>query len=126
MKTVIAFIIILLLCTGAQLQAAKPIPSYKAPVIRVANFTEKHHKNDLKSEPKGRRYMMVVAQVAGPSRDPIFIWVYSLDKRSILGPYTIIGSGELTVPIDDRLWGVLVKCDTKVVVSVWTDPPVTD
>jgi hypothetical protein len=122
MKRVVVFILVLLLSTGAHLQASKPIPSYKQPVSRLANFTEKHHNNDSKSDPKGKRYMVVVAQVAGPSREPVVIWVYSLDGQDISGPFMIIDSGEITVPIDNRLWGVLVECEEKTVVSVYTQP----
>ena len=67
--------------------------------------------------------MMVVSQVAGPSKDPVFVWVYSLDGRDILGPYCIIGNGGLSVTVDNRLWDVMVQCSDKKIVSVWTDPP---
>jgi hypothetical protein len=121
MKKLILFLMILTLGAGINLQAAKPIPSYKEKVSRVANFKEKHL-GDFGPDNgiKGKRYMVVVAQVAGPSKTPITIWVYSLDLRDIMGPYTVEGSGEIEVPIDGREWGVLVQCEDKCSVSVWT------
>lgn len=121
MKTMIVFILMIFLGAGYQLQASQPIPSYNDPVSHRADFKEKHHNNDPKFDPKGKRNMIIIAQVIGPAKLPVVGWVYSLDKQDILGPFTIVDDQELSVPIDDRLWGVLIECDAKVLVSVWTD-----
>ena len=71
MKTGIVFFLIIFFSTSFVLQASKPIPSFHNPVSRVANFTEKHHDNDSKSNDKGRRYMVVVTNVAGPYKPPL-------------------------------------------------------
>ena len=121
MKTLFAFLVVVFLGTTMPLQAARPIPSYKAPVTHRANFEEKHHKDGDKMDPKGKRNMIIVSNVIGPAKLPMTIWVYSLDGKEILGPYTIIGSGELVVPIDGRPWGIVVEFEGKATVSVWTD-----
>jgi hypothetical protein len=124
MKKLFTFLMILALGAGIhlQLQASKPIPSFNTQIYNVANFQEKHLTgDDPNSGIKGKRNMYIVAQIAGPSKTPIIIWVYSLDGRDILGPYILYGSGEISVPIDDREWGVLIQCSDKVVVSVYTD-----
>ena|ERR1035438_9992668 len=121
MKKTIATLLIVLVGTVLQMQASKPIPSFQDLVARRANFTEKHHDQDSKPDPKKKRNMIIVCQVAGPNGAPIQIWVYSLDQKDVLGPYVLIDKGTLTVPIDDREWGVLVECDTKVYMSVLTD-----
>lgn len=121
MKTIILFILIVFLGAGSRLQAGKPIPSYNDPISHAADFREKNHNNDPKSDPKEKRGMIIVAQGIGPAKLPVSIWVYSIDKMDISGPFTIIGYGELIVPVDDREWGVLFECDGKAVVSVWTD-----
>jgi len=120
MKKIIIFLMILTLGAGISLQASRPIPSYKTK-ITSANFQEKHQSTDNSNfGQKGRRYMMVIAQVSGPSKDPIFIWVYSLDGRNVQGPFILFGGGEISAPIDDRDWGSIIQCANKCTVSVWT------
>lgn len=122
MKKLISFLMILILGAGIHLQASKPIPSYKVQVSKDANFQEKTNRpNGPNYDLAGKRDMIIWITVAGPSTDPISIWVYSLDKQDILGPYILYDSGEISVPIDDRNWGVIVQCDVQVTVSVYTD-----
>lgn len=123
MKKLITFLMILALGAGINLQASQPIPSYNAHCYKDANFQEKHHDYDGKDQKK-KRNMIIIVQVAGPSGDPapIYITPYSLDMRTVLGPYVIYsGAGTITVPIDDRDWGVIVQCDDKVYVTVTID-----
>jgi len=122
MKSIFVFFIVVILSAGTQLEASRPIPSYKDAVSKTANYKEKQHNEDLKTDPKGKRSMIIVANVVGPAKTPITIWVYSLEGHTVLGPFVIYGDGELTVPIDNRPWGVVVQCDGKVVISVWTVP----
>ena len=120
MKKFITFLMILTLGAVISLQASKPIPSYNAQ-IQKANFEENHQASANQNfGEKGRRYMMVMSQVAGPSKTPIFIWVYSLDGVDIQGPFIVYGSGEISAPIDGREWGAVVQCTDKIIVSVWT------
>lgn len=122
MKKLISFLLILVLGASIQLQASKPIPSYKQKVDKAANFQEKNNGGDTYNPGmKGKRNMLIVSNVIGPAKLPVNIWVYSLDGKDILGPFVIYGDGQISVPIDDRLWGVIVQCDGKVEVSVYTD-----
>ena len=122
MKKLIIFLMILALGAGINSQASKPIPSYKDHVSKAANFQEKHLGNfGPDNGIKGKRYMVVVAQVIGPSKDPIIIWVYSLDGRDIQGPFVINdGDGQIQAEIDGREWGALVQCEDKCIVTVYT------
>ncbi len=122
MKKLITFLMILALGAGVHLQASKPIPSYNILVRNEANFQEKHHNgNAPNSGMKEKRDMIVVIQVAGPSKAPVTIWFYSLDMQDYLGPYILLGNDQISVPIDDRNWGTVVQCTDEVIVSVWTD-----
>jgi hypothetical protein len=124
MKKFIAFLMILTLWAGITLQASRPIPSFKANVEYRANFQEMNQSNKSNNGPnsgeKGKRYMIVVTNVAGPVSPPISVWVYSLDGLDILGPYTLYGDDQISVPIDDRDWGTIIQCNVKCDVSVWT------
>lgn len=128
MKKLITMLMILTLWAGISLQASKPIPSYNVNISSTANFQEKdRNKNDPNSGEKGKRYMIVVTNVAGPSKLPIIVWVYSLDGRDIQGPFTLYGNDEISVPIDDRDWGTIMQTTEKSTVSVWTsDDPAGD
>jgi hypothetical protein len=46
-------------------------------------------------------------------------WIYSLDGLDVLGPYTIYAGETLSVPIDDREWGVIIQTSFEIQVDVW-------
>jgi hypothetical protein len=57
----------------------------------------------------------------GESECGITVWVYTLDRQTILGPYSLSCDDVLSVEIDDRSWGALVEADTEVFIDVWID-----
>jgi hypothetical protein len=119
-KNLLFVFIILLIFSSMQTFAAYPIPSYGVTVNSVTNFKE--------TQPaRGRREMEVKVN-CGSSHSlggscKATVWVYSLDGRSVLGPYIVNGGETLSVPIDEREWGVIVNSDDEVSVDVWTSTP---
>jgi len=74
--------------------------------------------------PMAKREMDVRVNCSGVSSNgkcQATVWVYSLDGETILGPYTVNGGDVLSVPIDDRDWGVLVSTDDDITVDVWIE-----
>ncbi|MCX6249258.1 MAG: hypothetical protein NTX61_00745 [Bacteroidetes bacterium] len=126
MKKSLLVLALLIILGGLQVKAVKPIPTYNLPLQNVANFQEKHNNKDndngVKLGVKYKRDLDVRTTVTPPGHKPIiFVWVYSLDMRDILGPFIMVGDDFLTVEIDEREWGVITMCSEKVYVSVWIE-----
>jgi hypothetical protein len=124
-------LLLLLFCSFQRAFAHYPIPSFNQPVVGIANFQESQLSpggnivngkiNDGRFSPMTRRVINIkiihtVATPNGPS--DATVWVYSLDKQTIIGPFTVYDD-VLSVPIDDRDWGVIVDSDDEVIVDVW-------
>lgn len=96
-----------------------PIPSSNILVETSAVFQE-----STPSNCDGKRIIHVHIN-AQPKNDSFIcsanVTIYSLDHQSILGPYIVDCGETLSVDIDDREWGVLVKTTTPVEVSVCID-----
>jgi hypothetical protein len=122
-KTMKKFILVFIALTIAvcfQAKAVKPIPSYNSPLYNLANFQEKQH-ND-KNGIKEKRDMCVQSTTTGGGHTNATIWIYSLDFRTILGPFILTDNDKITVQVDEREWGVLVLTDAAhLSVSVWID-----
>lgn len=63
----------------------------------------------------------VVVTSVGTKNCTATVWVYSLDQTTVLGPYTVTCGQTLSVPIDERQWGVLVESEEEVIVDVWIE-----
>ena len=120
--TLFTLCIVLCLFTSnvcGQISKPYPIPSYNVLVQTNAAFQETSIPTN-----KGKRNINVhpkPLQSTDSSSCFCIVLIYSLDKQDVLGPYTVNCSETLTVPIDEREWGVLVTSDTPVEVSVWID-----
>jgi hypothetical protein len=96
-----------------------PIPSYNVSVNMYANFRE-----DITYQPtdqlRGKRAVNVQVK-SGSDADncQATVWIYSLDRTTLLGPYTVPCGETLTVEIDEREWGAFVECEISVMVDVW-------
>ena len=105
--------------------AQYPIPSYKVPVSRKANFQENQVPGILEMDTLiyGKRTIVVHAENAESNMGECSatIWVYSLDGKTRLGPYTVNCGETLYVDIDDRDWGVYVQSNDQVIISVWIE-----
>jgi hypothetical protein len=132
----IAFLIvfILLCCTIQQAFCQYPIPSYNVQVTGWAVFKDggiipgsnnviNLNKNRIFSS-LAKRTMDIKFNCPGTTlmgNCQATVWVYSLDGTTILGPFYVNGGDVLSVPIDDRDWGVVVKSDDDVSVDVWIE-----
>ena len=96
--------------------AQYPIPSNNVSVRERANFQE--------SQPeRGKRKINVWVQCNGSGfvgTCQATVWIYSLDGQTVFGPYTVYGGETLTIPIDDREWGVYIQTNNNITVDVWT------
>jgi hypothetical protein len=103
----------------SQLVPTYTIPSYDITVNGYADFRENF--NDLRpNQTEGKRDVDV--QVKSGTRSPdcqATVWVYTLDRNTVLGPYTLSCEDILQVEIDDNEWGVLVLSGADVNISVW-------
>ncbi|MFH1160083.1 MAG: hypothetical protein V1733_03950 [bacterium] len=122
MKTISLLLILGFVAAGQAGKAQKPIPSWNAPVYYEENFQESGTKPQGSKSAKGKRTMNIKAKgTDGQTPCQATVWVYSLDERDILGPYTVDCEETLPVEIDERLWGVLVQTEDHIYVDVWID-----
>lgn len=115
--TIISLMVMFCQFSSAQVIPTYPIPSYGVHVTGYANFREGYH-NTSKSTREKMTANVVVTSV-GTKSCTATVWVYSLDQTTVLGPYTVTCGQTLSVPIDERQWGVLVESEEEVIVDVW-------
>jgi hypothetical protein len=121
MKKKFYLLLILILFGSTTLFGAHPIPSYDVPVYYKANFLEKPGTSKLRmANTKGKRTLTV--KVYTNPGTTTWVWFYSIDGLSVLGPYVVSGEGQISVEIDDRDWGVYIETDGHVIVDVWSSP----
>ena len=97
-----------------------PIPSYNVAVNGYANF--KNNLQSIKNPIKAKQELDVqVRSGSGTHNCTAIVWVYSLDQTTVFGPYTVTCGQTLSVPIDERQWGVLVESEEEVIVDVWIE-----
>jgi hypothetical protein len=131
-RKLLALVLLVLLCGSKQAFSQYPIPSYNVNVTSWANFQEpqlssevsiqKSSNSDYVISPMAKRDMNVQVNCCGFSSCDscqATVWVYSLDGQTILGPFTVYGGDVLSVPIDDRDWGVIVSTEDDITVDVW-------
>ncbi len=100
-------------------QIINPIPSYNYHMTSSqALFGEIRVNNG-----KEKRDMVVEISTANHGSAPVFakVWVVKKNGNIVKGPYIVNTSEALYVPIDHGKWGVIVKCNWEVNVSVWTE-----
>jgi len=133
MKKKLFLVALLLLLFGLQKAFCQyPIPSYNVNVTSWANFQESQLSSELTIpnsnnsgyvvSPMAKRDMNVQVNCCGFSSGDscqATVWVYSLDGQTILGPFTVYGGDVLSVPIDDRDWGVIISTEDDITVDVW-------
>ena len=108
----------------AKSYAQYPIPSFRVPVDSRANFQEKNNiifDKDSLVYGKRRICSSVVCEGSTKGECSATVWVFSLDGKDILGPFTVMGGTTLYVNIDDREWGVYVHTNDELTVSVWIE-----
>ncbi len=122
------FVSIFFLFTGiasvvAQSFPVNPIPSYNVSLTTLnTGFQEIRPRiNPLPSREK--RDMEVTISSSSTSSMTIFakVWLVKDNGASTLGPYFVAEGDQLTVPIDNGRWGVVIRCEWNVSASVWID-----
>jgi hypothetical protein len=110
-----------IIVTVAQTYVVNPIPSYNFPMNEPEAVF--HENKKLVTTNKEKRDMDVVVNTRSTSWIPVLahVWVFKRTSNIIKGPYHVYPGIKLEVAIDNGKWGVLVKCDESVDVSVWTD-----
>ena len=126
MKKIVLITLILFAMIGcgqlfSQIIPTYPIPSFNIYVNGTANFRQDYHQRVTNPTKEKREVHVVVGSQASCNNCTATVWVYRLDHSTILGPYTVTCGQTLTVPIDDREWGVLVESDEDIIVSVWIE-----
>jgi hypothetical protein len=97
-----------------------PIPSYGVALEGRGNFVNSNRVLIEKS--RKDRLVNVIVRAEFSSNNPIAkVWIYTTDHETILGPFSVLSSEQLSVNIDDHDWGVLIESDGKVSVDVWID-----
>ncbi len=120
--SLVTTILLLFFLTG--FPAAKgqnPIPSYNVSVLGDALFVEPQPQLPAG---KTRRTLNASASCTNTGEtnlDYTTVYVATVDRQTILGPYTLYCGQTLSVEIDDRQWGVLVTTQTEMLISVWID-----
>ncbi len=96
------------------------IPSYNVSVQGYVEF-EEGYPGSLPDQPLGRRELNIRTKPHGNSllECDVTVWVFTLDRRTILGPYSMSCDDILNVGIDDNAWGALVYSEYEILVDVW-------
>ncbi len=130
MKKIFLLAVSILMVTLTFGQTVDPIPSYNVLVTGKANFTDNSTISTTGTQPLNyeKRDVNVSSDGGGSntpsgggSGSPIVVYVYTLDRTVVLGPFFVPSGQTLTVPIDQNAWGVLVGDDSPTYVSVWED-----
>ncbi len=96
-----------------------PIPSRDVNINGYADFREDYRgKQPLITLEKRGVYVTVNTITPGSQAT---VWVYSLDRQTVYGPFTVAALEPLYQIIDDRQWGVLMNTDEEIPVSVWIE-----
>jgi hypothetical protein len=108
--------------TGHSAIVTYPIPSYDITVTALGYAAFEEGYSDFRSDQaEGKRLFNIKPKPlsTGSSECTITAWVFTLDRQTILGPYTVSCDDLLSVDIDTNLWGCLVEAGNEVTVDVW-------
>jgi hypothetical protein len=126
MKKILFLTFLFLVAQSITLRAEQPIPSRHARIYHKGNFRE-HHENGghspfmLKGTKEKRDMEIQVNSSTGNvPRNAVMVYVYSSDMKDIIGPFFVNSGETLTVPVDDRDWGVYIESNDHVYVDVWS------
>lgn len=125
MKKLLYLILFLFLAQITVVHAEQPIPSFKFRLYRMANFREHNqggsHNPFTLAGTKGKRDLNIMATstTSTPTGQAV-VYIYSSDYKTIIGPLTITAGETITVPVDDRDWGVFVISDDHLYIDVFS------
>jgi hypothetical protein len=123
MKTKRILLLIFMMCGSKLMLAQYPIPSWSIDVCKQATFEEQSGLNESPAIILAKRMVdvHVTSKKASQSSYVAAVWIYSLDRTTIFGPYYMVDDETKQVEIDDRLWGVYVETDEEITVDVWIE-----
>ena len=121
MKTKIMLFGFLMIVSVIPLMGQYAIPSYNIEVSQKATFQEQRNMVLINPLSIGKREVNIQGQTPTfPSGSPCAeVWVYSLDRHDISGPYNLLNDEILQVLIDDREWGVYIEVSAELSTDVW-------
>jgi hypothetical protein len=102
--------------------ATYPIPSYDITVTALGYAAFEEGYTDFRPDQvEGKRILNIQAKPLSTELQDCSatVWVFTLDRQTILGPYTVSCDDLLSVNIDTNLWGCLVEAGNEVTVDVW-------
>ena len=128
MKKLLFLTLLFFVAQYTVVRAEQPIPSRHARIYHAGNFREhnnpwSHNPFLLKSKKEKRDMEIQVASSSSTPKSMAIVYVYSSDLNDIVGPFNVSTGDFLTVPIDDRDWGVIIESDDHIYVDVWTSGP---
>jgi len=97
-----------------------PIPSYNVIVNGLASFQEFQNGGTIPMDKKKTIRVATTCHLPASTFDMI-IYAYSLDRQDRMGPYYITAGQDLSIAVDDRNWGLLIKSESEAVVDVWIE-----
>jgi hypothetical protein len=123
MKTKTGLLIFILLCALTIVKAQYPIPSYNIDVTSKATFEQQRNQGLIAPLTIGKKDINISGHIPSvPSGIPCaVVWLYTLDKLEILGPYELDNDEVLQVPVDERDWGVYIEVSMELSADVWID-----
>src|ERR1039457_3377301 len=123
MKTKIILFLFIMVWSFNKVMAQYPIPSYNIDVTKKASFEGIKNQGLINPLTIGKKDINITGHIPSvPSGTPCAeVWVYTLDKLVVLGPYELANDQLLQVPIDDRVWGVYIEVSMELFTDVWID-----
>jgi hypothetical protein len=105
--------------SNAQGIAVYPIPAFNVNINFPVNFREVRLNQSLMQTEEKRELDVEVKTPTNGLNCQATVWVYTLDYRTVLGPYTISYGVPLSVAIDESQWGAFIEPDSEMTVNVW-------
>jgi len=111
----------MMVCFFTSGMAQYTIPSYNVDVTDKAYFQEGRTPSVGLAVVLSKAAMNIKGHVPNfPSGTPCAqVWVYSLDRQDILGPFDLGSDQIFSVAIDDREWGVYIEVSVELLADVW-------
>jgi hypothetical protein len=123
MKKILFISLFISILFADSLMAQYTIPAWNTPVYYRANFREQSKGISFASRTlRGKRVLHIDAHPGNTT--PVScgtVYVYSLDRVCILGPYQLCEGESLVVDIDEREWNVYIESEAHLEVDVWIE-----
>jgi hypothetical protein len=105
----------------AQKHKVNPIPSYNVQLTAISTaFVERHIPGPPQREKRDME-VVISSSSAAPIPIPATIWVLDQNGSEILGPFAVYPNEQLSVPIDNGNWGVVINCTWEGTANVWIE-----